>query len=62
MNTTIRKYLDENGYESIKEWAYGSDYTEVTLNSGEIIWVDEQGYQVDIDEQLLAVIEGLDNA
>lgn len=62
MNTVVKKYLEENGYKSIKDWAKDSDYRMVSRFWDGDYWVDEQGYRVNIDEQLLAVIEGLGNA
>lgn len=55
----VKQYLQENGYASVEEWALDSDYfRDGAVNSG---WADEYGTEVDLHEQINAVLEGLEH-
>lgn len=48
----IKKYLSDNGYDSIIDWAVDSDY--VFTSAG---WLDLLGNTVDLHMQLLFAIQ-----
>lgn len=52
----LDKYLAENDYSSIEEWAMDSDYR---YDKNTDIWYDEEGNGVSIAEKLWYVIDSL---
>jgi hypothetical protein len=52
----LDKYLAENDYSSIEEWAMDSDYR---YDKNTDIWYDEEGNGVNIAEKLWYVIDSL---
>lgn len=52
----IDKYLRDNDYASVEEWALDSDYR---YDKNTDTWFDEENYPVDIEEKLWYAIEAM---
>lgn len=55
--TDLNQYLTANGYATLEDWGRDSDYRQTPDG----LWVDEDGYAVDLYAQWSAAMESLEN-
>lgn len=55
-NIDMEAFLKAWGYKNVEEWALDSDFE---YDDDQDIWFNDEGYPVDIEEQLYYVIDSL---
>ena len=55
--TDLNQYLADNGYVTLEDWGRDSDY----FQTPDGLWVDEDGYAVDLYTQWSTAMESLES-